>query len=296
MYLTSRDDVEFTVLNKNPKEIYFTSPYPSGYPDVDRAKALLYEIKNPKGALVFIHGSGSGNFSHLQYYTKNFSKNGYITMMPILPYHFGRIPKGCNSSSSFLKGNSSIMEKKFFQAVNDILTCIDYLEKLGIDNINIMGYSFGGMISTIVMALDDRLNKGILIVTGGNFEYIIWHSIATRVIRLNYEEDKSCNPERCHEIHKTFEEAAKRFNGIEELKKLPSCFRYDPSLFASLLNREKVLMFTALLDPFIPRKSSDDLWYRIGKPKRYFLLSGHMTAHIFFKRYILNKCLSFLDK
>ncbi len=295
MYLIPRDNVVFSVLGEDIKEIYFTSAYKSGYPEVDRAKALLYEVENPRGAVVFVHGTGNRNFSHLQYYPRKLSENGYVTIMPVLPYHFERVPSGDTVSSAFLKGSSSAMEKKFYQAAIDVMTCVDYLEGRGFEKIHIMGYSFGGMISTIAMALDKRLDRGILIVTGGNFEFITWHSIATRVIRLKYEEDESCNPEKCHKIHRTFDETARNFGGVGELEKLPSCFRYDASLFANMINGEKVLMFTALFDPFIPRKSSDDLWHRLGKHKRYKLLSGHMTAHVFYRRYILKKSLAFLN-
>jgi hypothetical protein len=54
-----------------------------------------------------------------------------------------------------------------------------------------------------------------------------------------------------------------------------------------------VLMFSASVDIFIPREASDDLWQRLGKPKRYFLPCGHLGAHIFFKRLILKKSLEF---
>ncbi|MCL5032926.1 MAG: hypothetical protein M1542_06775 [Thermotogae bacterium] len=57
---------------------------------------------------------------------------------------------------------------------------------------NGVGFSFGGIVSTITMALDKRIEKGVFVVTGENYEYITWKSIATRVLRVSYEENKFC--------------------------------------------------------------------------------------------------------
>lgn len=297
MYSLNRDKVKFKVLNKSNKikEIYFTSPYKSGYPEVDQARALLHQGNRSEEAIVFVHGTGR-HFSSFSYYPKILSNNGYTTLMLILPYHYERISKKDPISLAFLKGSSEVLEKKYEQSVVDIFTCVDYLQQQGFKKIHIMGFSLGGMIATIASALDKRIDKVILTVTGGNFEYSTWHSTATKIFRIEYEEDKSCNPKKCHQIHQEFDKAAKEWKNLEELKKYPSCFRYDPSFFAAKLNPKDVVMFTALFDECVPRKSSDDLWERIGKPKRYFLLSGHLTAHLFYKNYILRKTLKFLEE
>ncbi len=296
MYQTPRNGVNFFVKKGEDHDtIEFESPKPSGYPTVDRAKVLVFKSKFPKGAIVFVHGTGQRNFEPLQYYPRFFSKNGYTTMMPVLPYHFERTPAGKKSGMAFIKGTDVELAERFDQAVTDILACVDYLEKIGFKEVHIMGFSFGGMISTIAMAIDNRIKEGVFAVTGGNYEYITWKSIATKILRVSYEENEACNPHECALKHAIFDSVAKKFHSLENLKEMPACFTYDPSIFAHLIPPRKTLFFKSAFDPFIPAKSSDDLWERLGKPKRYVLPSGHLSAHIIFKRFIARKSLDFFN-
>ena len=53
----------------------------------------------------------------------------------------------------------------------------------------------------------------------------------------------------------TLDEIVESFNSLDDLNNLPSYFRYDPSIFAKMIDPNKVLMINAIFDPFIPRKS-----------------------------------------
>ena len=294
LYDIPRNNITFnTTALDDIKEICFNSAYTTGDKNVDTVHALLYPGSSNEG-VVFVHGLGDRNIDYLKFYPENLSKHGYTTIMPILPYHLTRIPQ--HKSISFLSGTAADIEKRFCQSVVDVLTCVDYLESLGLSKIHIMGFSFGGMISTIALSIDKRINKGIFAVAGGNFEYITWKSTATKVLRIRYEDEDSCSPEKCHELHKSFDDQIKSFHKLEDLNLLPDCFRYDPSLYAKFIDPKNILMFSSIFDPFIPKKSSDDLWTRLKNPKRYLLPSGHLTAHLLFKHFILKKSLIFLQK
>jgi len=297
MYRVSRRDVEFEVSNidKTVQEIAFTSSFPSGCAAVDRSRAVYYRSNGSDEAVVFVHGSGR-HFKRFLYYPRVLSQNGYHTVMPILPYHYERVCPGNDVYATFIKGTSEVLEKKYAQAVVDVMTCIDYLEQNGIRRIHLMGYSLGGMIAAITAAIDKRIEKTVLVLAGGNFEYITWDSTATRVFRVKYEEDESCDKNKCHEIHREFDRAAREWTELDDLKRYPSCFRYDPSFFANRLHPEHVMMVTALCDECVPRRSSDDLWKRLGKPKRLFVPSTHLTAHLFCKGRIMRESLVFLGK
>jgi esterase/lipase len=296
MYNISRENVEFNIEQGSPKKIYFQSPYASGNQIIDRAKALQYGDDSNK-ALVFIHGFGEMKiFELLKYYPKYFAENSYTVLMPVLPFLMERKPEKYRKKDLFLSGFAEDIEKRFYQSVNDIRTFIDYLEEEGYEEVNIMGFSFGGIISTIAMALDQRIARAVLVVTGGDMEHITWESLATEELRNRYRKEDYCDSEKCHELHQNFDQAAAEFQKLEDLKKFPACFRYDPSFFAHRINSEKVLMFNALFDKLIPRESADDLWQRLGEPKRYNLIAGHYTTHLLYKKFICRRADAFFEE
>ena len=234
--------------------------------------------------------------SHLTYYPQQLARNGITAMMPILPFHDDRVSAFGDHGESFLTGPDEVMERKFVQAVTDVRTCIDYLEQSGYRRVDIMGISSGGMIGTIAMALDPRIDRGVLIITGGNLELIAWKSVAMKQYRTARGKERRRLKERSVRLLEEFEDHAESFASNRNLQSIPPYFRYDPSLFANLINRERVFMFNALIDPFIPRSAADDLWRRLGKPARRILPSGHLTAHVLFKGYIMRKSLEFLSR
>lgn len=296
MYNISRENVEFNIEESSPKKIFFQSPYASGNRIIDRAKALQFGEDSNK-ALIFIHGFGELKiFELLKYYPKYFAENDYTVLMPVLPFLMERKPEKYREKDLFLSGFAEDIEQRFYQSVNDIFAFVDYLEAEGFKELNIMGYSFGGIISTIAMALDQRIKKAVLVVTGGNMEHITWESLATKELRERYRKEDYCNLEKCQQLHQNFAQAAAEFNELKDLKKFPTCFRYDPSFFAHRINRKNVLMFNAIFDKLIPRESADDLWQRLGEPKRYNLIAGHYSTHLFYKNFICKKAANFFEK
>lgn len=293
MYDVSRKGVVFSLSTGNPHTVRFTSPFRSGYPEVDQARALYYEPSHTERALVFVHGLGRVGITHLTYYPRRLSQHGIAALMPIMPFHEERVSPNHEHAHKFVSGPSAVMEKKFSQAVTDVLACVDYLEQHGHKSCDIMGISSGGMIATIAMALDPRIKKGVLVITGGNLEAISWKSVSTRIYRTWKRRERKTQLARSHRIRREFDECVKSFTSMADLQDVPGFFRYDPSLFAKLIGSERVLMFNALVDIFIPREASDDLWQRLGEPKRSLLPCGHLGAHILFKRLILKKSLEF---
>ncbi|HUT65200.1 MAG TPA: hypothetical protein VMZ05_03515 [Spirochaetota bacterium] len=140
----------------------------------------------------------------------------------------------------------------------DVRTCVDFLERSGYERIHIMGISSGGMIAAITMAVDTRIERCVLVITGGNLKIISWHSIATKLYRTG--KSRRAHREQSVRIGEDLDDCARSFTSLEDLERIPSFFRYDPSLFAKFIDTNRVMMFSALLDPWIPKRSSDDLW------------------------------------
>ncbi len=270
------------------------------YPEANTVIGYLFEPEEKKTetALVFLHGMGDRNLVPLSWYPEEFAKNGIPSFLMILPYHFERTPKGMKSGKKVLLDDMEETILDFKQSVIDVRTSMDYLERENISSgeFALMGVSFGGMVGTIAMGVDDRIKKGILVITGGNFRYITWKSLATRILRKKYEMESNtdvygCTEEKCEEIHKNYFayiHSLKTPADLDRVKYEKECFLFDPLTFAHFSSSRKVVMYNAIFDEIIPKISANELWEEMGKPERHWLFADHITS-IFYKKSILKR-------
>ena len=285
------------IIEESLEKTTLKSNYPCKFKE--SSKLILYKYNaNSNKTLLFIHGLGTNNLKYLKWFPKQFAKNGYNSAMMILPYHFERTPQGYKSGELFLSTTSNeILRSRFEHSIVDALTSINYLKDAFSDDIYLMGFSFGGFVSLMSAAINNEIKGLSLAVTGGNFYYITWKSFVTKTLRVQYEENKECNPKRCFEIHKNYDSYIDSLNGPNiEIDKAPMpCFEYDPSTFAKFI-KAPTINFRALFDIFIPKKSTMDLYNRLQcKKELYSIPSGHLTSYLFKKR-IFNKTINFFEK
>ncbi|MBT1247689.1 MULTISPECIES: lysophospholipase [unclassified Thermosipho (in: thermotogales)] len=300
MYFVSSYDVNPNVIKKDKGKVLLQSNYPCEYKESSRLPLYLYESKNKiKGVLLFIHGLGTNNLKYLKWFPRNFSEFGYNSALMVLPYHFERTPKGYKSGQLFLSTTDNpTLRSRFEHAVVDVLTSLNYLKKVYGRDIYLMGFSFGGMVSTIAASFSRDIKGLSLCVTGGNFYYITWKSFVTKVLRVQYEQNKECNPQKCADYHG--KEFLKYISNLKtpaiEIDSAPiACYEYDPIVFAKFVTAP-VIMFRALFDVFIPKKSTVELFNNFGSLKKeiHSLPSGHLSSYIFKKR-ILKLTMRFFE-
>ncbi len=288
----------YKVIKEISGEVFLESPYPTEYRE--SSKIVLHTFEGgTRGSLLFIHGLGKRNIKFLTYFPKWFASKGFSSALMILPYHFERTPVGKSSGELFLDTtDNTILRSRFEHSVVDALTSLDYLRDRFGYPLYLMGYSFGGMISTISAAFRKDLSGLSLVVSGGNFFHITWNSVVTKVFRVQYEQNQECDAKKCKYWHS--EDNFYRY--IREVKdpriKLGTapmqCYEYDPLVFAKFVKAPTVI-FTALFDIFIPYKSSEELYEFLGstRKKRYVLPSGHLTSYAVFRSFIASKTLKF---
>ncbi|AKI97439.1 alpha/beta hydrolase family protein [Kosmotoga pacifica] len=276
-------------------ELILKSNFPSKYPENNNIFMEFYSASQAKGTVLFIHGTGQKNLKYLRWFAKHFPDFSLNGALMVLPYHFSRTPTGYRSGELFMETESDKLRDRFENAVVDALTCIEYLKDIKTP-VFLMGYSFGGFIATITAALSKEVKKLSLVVTGGNFYHITWKSFATKVLRIKYEEDGSCDVEKCWKYH--YEDYPKFMKTLDsprvKLSSAPiSCFEYDPLTFAPFV-KQSVLMFGALFDIFIPRKSTLELYKAFPNGELHWLPTGHLTS-IIYKYSILKKTARFFE-
>ena len=290
-YRILREDEHLTILE---------SPYPTEYKETSGIVLHTFD-GGTRGTLLFIHGLGKRNIKFLTYFPKWFAKKGFSSALMILPYHFERTPNGVESGELFLNTtDNSILRSRFEHSVVDALTSLDYLRDRFGYPLYLMGYSFGGMISTIAAAFRKDLSGLSLVVTGGNFLHITWNSVVTKVFRVQYEQNQECDVEKCRYWHSedNFYKYIREIRSPKiELDKAPmACYEYDPLVFAKFV-KSPTVMFTAAFDIFIPHKSSDELFKLLGssRKKRYVIPSGHLTSYAIFRKFIASRTLEFFE-
>lgn len=272
------------------KHVVLNSNYPTEYKNNEKLVLKISgDPERSSGNIIFLHGTGQKNLKHLLWFIEHMPEHGFSGTMMILPYHFERTPERYKSGELFMETNATLLRNRFENAVVDTLTTVNYLKEFK-KPIYIMGYSFGGFIAVISASLNKDIRKLSLVVTGGNFYHITWKSFATKVLRVKYEEDKSCNEKKCYELHQyIYREYLKNLETPKiVVNSAPkACFEYDPLTFAKFVE-QPTLLFEAMFDIFIPKASSQELNKALPNSKLYKLPVGHLSS-ILYKKKVLNK-------
>lgn len=264
----------------------------------------LYDFR-PKGetraSVIIIPGLGSRNIQFLLWMGTHLATVGVNSTVVILPGNYTRVEHNSVSGRSFLWPDIEVMFKFWENAVIDICATIDYLQQRGTwkDNNCVVGYCLGGMIASIVAALDKRVNQTIFMTTGGHMPKIIHKSSTTKFIRKSFKsgyktkyylEDKK----RLYDIYRNQIGIVREmsFLQITQSEMIHPLFKVDPLSYAHLLNKERVTFFDALLDGTLPLVSRISLYNEMEGAKRYIIPTTHVSwlpFERFLAQYILFK-------
>ncbi|WP_324447730.1 alpha/beta hydrolase [Mesotoga prima] len=238
------------------------------------------------GSIIILHGLGTVNIPFLFWMGSHLASAGLQASVMILPGNYTRTATGSTSGKDFFSPDLRRLIVFWEQAVVDTMTTIDLLqqEKLWWDNNCLFGYCLGGMISTIVNAIDQRINDMILMTVGGNIAKIIWQSPVLKSIRNSLRSGSGKEGYLNDEVklNARFEEdarAVKLIKSAHELieSDLHPLFKIDPLAYARFSDRKKVTMIEAFFDKTLPIETRKQLWEAFGRPKRYIVPVGHVS-------------------
>ncbi len=296
LYKYIKSPIEYTKeVKSNYTEYIFSANYATEFEENKQVYVHIFEPKGAvKGDIIFLHGIGNKNISYLEWYGSFFQKKGYRASFTILPYHLQRTPKGYKGGDLFYSANPDKCVVRFHMAIKDVRRTIDMLETMRNYNENkvfLIGVSFGGIIGTMVMALDKRIKKGALIITGGNWRWINFHSTYTGIVREEYRTKGNpygCNSEEfCVKYFRKdpVKYCMENFNSIEDIftKSPIPCYQYDPISYAKFVNQE-ILFVMGKFDKVIPKNASKELFELLPNKKLKIIPTGHKTSIIFKKQ------------
>lgn len=142
---------------------------------------------------------------------------------------------------------------------------IDFAEtKKEIDTRKIATYgmSLGGILSSIFISIEPRVDAAVLIVAGGNLAEIMAKSDQGIVEKFRKARMKAENLET-----------------VEELEnKMKETFLFDPLIFASRRSPKDIYMVIAEDDISVPTKNQLELWESFGRPQELSLPGKHFPV------------------
>ncbi len=238
--------------------------------------------KNNRGKLVIIlHGLGHRGLESMFYFPPEFAKRGISSIVLTLPFHGERKKYGANDGEGFFVLDSVAVLTHFRQVIVDTRTLIDFT-KNGIiknaDEISIFGLSLGGMSAVIAMGVDERIEKGIFALAGGNIAQIFWKSLVTLPLRRYI-----------YAVEQNYDISRKK----KEYTKIS--LLYDPLTFGKFIKGRRVIMINGIGDPIIPRSATNELRKSLDNPPITYLFGGHSTIMIY-RKSIAKKIAAFLLK
>jgi dipeptidyl aminopeptidase/acylaminoacyl peptidase len=165
----------------------------------------------------------------------------------------------------------------------DILDVIDELPKgirelafgkrfaLKPDEIFVIGGSFGGA-AAILASLDDRVNKVI-----ANCPVVDWGILGAS------EKAETSNPSYAAYIREAFGNGYRLSD--RNWRKLRGGKFYNPAYHAGEITAEKIMMFHAKDDPYVPYESVKNFADRTGVKLNSFARGGHLSTEMIVQRY-----------
>ncbi|MFT4513202.1 MAG: pimeloyl-ACP methyl ester carboxylesterase [Planctomycetota bacterium] len=136
-------------------------------------------------------------------------------------------------------------------------------------SLHVLGISMGGIISTVLAAIDHDLRSAAICLAGADLANLVLVSSESKVqewLAWRQETDGI---------------------GLDNLRwELSQSLSHEPARYAASVPTEKVLFVSAAFDTVVPRRNQSLLWEGLGRPERLDMPFGHYTAAVALDRVI----------
>ncbi len=289
----------------------FDSPMMTGININDRVYCELYLCSSRKAPVILLlHGFGSKpeKLSNYYFFIDKMLANGFNCAFMHMPFHLDRTPPGEKSGERLLYFDDLETLEFYNQSVLDLRKLINIIElEFALFDFMMAGFSLGSMVSVIAMSFEKRIQKGVLLLGGGNWHEIHWNSFLAYLLKGSCADEGKMTKGKCRDFYKDYPCFLEEFKGIKDIEKIDStfsrypelkektsklCFLCDPLTFASRIKPDRVLMINSKVDHYFTKRSTKMLWEELGKPDIYWVNRLH-TSKILSNRHILKIVLGF---
>ena len=232
--------------------------------------ADYFKNKAPgKNSLILVLPILGGKNTHANKFALFFTENGYSSVVVHRKKDF----------RDWFDFDS--IDQMTLSAVTDIRRVLDWAgtrPEIDAASIGITGISLGGMGALFATAVDPRIKAAVIMLTGGNFPYILTHSGEKRIRekRIPYMERERLTKERFH-------------------ARMKVSVKLDPMGVAPYMDARKLLLILAVFDRVIPSETGRALQRKMGGPETVYLFTGHYSSGLFFS-HVKRKSLGFFNR
>jgi hypothetical protein len=193
------------------------------------------------------------------------ASNGIPAVMCILPLFGERCPDGSRRAMLKRPDGARLLGEALWEGPLDAMRTVDVMltrPEVNPQKINLLGTSLGGITGATATGMDDRINKAVILLAGGDVNKIIGFSRETREMRDIIDSAKPDDKKFLTEV----------LAEVEPLK-------YAAQL-KKRADQDKLIMFNAAEDEVVPPECTMRLARECGMQDKIKMLPGlgHYTA------------------
>ncbi len=171
----------------------FTSAVHTPYPENNivhaqwfPAKPTVFEPKPGKKAVIVLPHWNAHAAQHVAL-CRGIGLLGISALRLSLPYHDLRMPPETKRADYAVSSNLARTIDATRQAVIDVRSCLDWLERQGYERLGIVGTSLGSCYAFLASAHDDRLKVNVFNHCSTQFADVVWTGLSSQHIRQSVE-------------------------------------------------------------------------------------------------------------
>jgi hypothetical protein len=165
----------------------FTSPVATPFPENNLVHAQFFPARNRNRKAVIVVPHWNAKLNEHVGLAKALQFLGLSSLRVSLPYHDSRMPPELSRADYAVSANLARTMDATRQAVQDIRSCIDWLESQGYRKFGIVGTSLGSCYAFLASAHDGRLAANVYNMFSLYFAEPVWTGLTTRHIREGME-------------------------------------------------------------------------------------------------------------
>jgi dienelactone hydrolase len=238
------------------RDFTFPSSFPSNYQE--NRTVFVQTYANASGfhfpAVVVLHGLMSLSLIAYRPFFRAVIDAGASAYALELPHHLRRTPPGFISGELFFTANLEMSWMTMQQAMADVRQLIHYLHEAGAPVIGLLGFSLGAWIAALVASCEPKVDFALLALLPSSINELIWQTRLGQPLRRQFQSA-----------------------GWDAATTAPVYQLLDPQNFSPLLPVERLELFAAQFDHFIPMQHIQALHECWHKPRLRVYPHGHIS-------------------